>query len=251
MLVAVHAEDEALIKEKKREFNGTPDYAHHSSLRNEEVAVVAVEKAISLTRQYGTRLYVLHTSTADEVALIRAAKQENLPVYAETTPHHLFLDTSHYDRLHGRAVVNPPLRAAIHHEALFNAIRDGVIDTIGSDHAPHTLEEKSQAYGMCPSGMPGIEFMLPLLLNAHHQGRLSLEQVVSLTSSRAKTIFQIQPQPDYVLVDLNREDTVTNTVSKCGWTSYQGMKLSGWPVYTVLGDHCYSVDKIQLEDCRV
>jgi len=241
MLVAVHAEDETLIKARKQNFHGAADYADHSTLRNEEVACVAVEKAISLTRQYGTRLYVLHMSTADEVELIRKAKKDNLPVFAETTPHHLFLDTTHYARLYGKAVVNPPLRDSKHHAALWQAIKDGVIDTIGSDHAPHTLEEKNQTYGACPSGMPGIEFMLPLLLNASHHGRISLAQIVSLTSARAKHIFQIQSHSDYVLVDLNRTDIVSHTVSKCGWSSYEGMQLTGWPIYTVLGSRCYQV----------
>lgn len=241
MLVAVHAEDEHLIHARKANFSGKMDYHVHSHIRNIEVATTAVAKAIALTRQYGTRLYILHVSSAEEVALIKAAKKEQLPVFAETTPHHLFFDTSAYESLDGKAVVNPPLRDKSNHEALFSAIHDKIIDTIGSDHAPHTLDEKSKMYGDCPSGMPGIEFMLPLLLNAYHQKLLSLDQVVSLTSTRAREIFTIPDFNDYVLVDLNKELTVTKTESKCGWTPYQGQTLRGWPVYTILGNNCYPV----------
>jgi dihydroorotase len=234
MLVAVHAEDEQLLRTKKAAYQGEMQYHVHSALRDIEVATCAVEKAINLSRQYGTRLYILHVSSAEEIALIAAAKREGLSVYAETTPHHLFLDTSCYAALNGKAVVNPPLRDVAHRGALFAAIRAGIIDTIGSDHAPHTLEEKNKIYGECPSGMPGIEFMLPLLLNAVHQGELDLSQVVSLTSSRAQEIFKLSAHDDVVLVDLAHTAKVENTASKCGWSSYMGMTLTGWPMYTVM-----------------
>lgn len=241
MLVAVHAEDEHLIRQNKKNFTGNMDYHSHSHLRNIDVATKAVAKAIELCARYGTRLYILHVSSEDEIALIKAAKQANLPVYAETTPHHLFFDTNAYHKLGGKAVVNPPLRDSKHREHLFNAIRDKVIDTIGSDHAPHTLHEKSQKYGECPSGMPGIEFMLPLLLNANAQGLLSLGDIVSLTSRRARQIFQVEENQDKVLVDLNKVMTVSKTESKCGWTPYAGMTLQGWPVYTILRETVYKV----------
>lgn len=242
MLVAVHAEDEHLIRARKANYQGEMEYAAHSRLRDIDVATRAVEKAVALTQQYGTRLYILHVSTAEEVALIKTAKQKGLPVFAETTPHHLFFDTSAYARLQGRAVVNPPLRDPRHHEVLFSAIHEKIIDTIGSDHAPHAKEEKAQPYGQCPSGMPGIEFMLPLLLNAHHQHLLSLEEIVSLTSERARHIFQLPSEQDWVLVDLEKTAVVSHTHSKCGWTPYQGMTLSGWPVYTILRGQCYKVE---------
>jgi len=241
MLIAVHAEDEHMIRERKANYTGAMNYHAHSHLRNVEVATTAVAKAIELTRQYGTRLYILHVSSAEEVALIKAAKAEGLPVFAETTPHHLFFDTSAYDTLAGKAVVNPPLRDASHHPVLLAAIHDNIIDTIGSDHAPHTLEEKSRAYGECPSGMPGIEFMLPLLLNAHYEGKLSLEQVVSLTSQRARKIFHVPEYEDVVLVDLNKSQLISKTESKCGWSPYMGMTLRGWPVYTILNGRVYSI----------
>lgn len=234
MLIAVHAEDEHLIQERKANFKGEMKYPAHSELRNIEVATTAVAKAIALSRQYGTRLYILHVSSADEIALIKAAKKEGLNVFAETTPHHLFLDTRAYESMGGKAVVNPPLRDPSHHEVLLKAIHENVIDTIGSDHAPHTIEEKSKCYGECPSGMPGIEFMLPLLLNAYHEKKLDLSHIVSLTSKRAREIFHLPVYDDVVLVDLNKTEKITRTESKCGWSSYMGLTLTGWPVYTVL-----------------
>lgn len=241
MLVAVHAEDEHLLCERKSNYKGVMNYAAHSELRDVEVAVRAVEKAISLTNRYGTRLYILHVSTAEEIALIKAAKQAGLPVFAETTPHHLFFDTSAYATLCGKAVVNPPLRDKKNHDILFAAIHEKIIDTIGSDHAPHTLDEKQQPYGQCPSGMPGIEFMLPLLLNAHHAGKLTMEEIISLTSKRAREIFHLPAYDDWVLVDMEKTARVSTTKSKCGWTPYMGLTLRGWPVYTIVNGHCFKV----------
>lgn len=248
LLVAVHAEDEHLIQRNKQQYHGVADYAAHSDLRNIEVATTAVQKAIALSARYGTRLYILHVSSAEEVDLIGAAKKAKLPVYAETTPHHLFFDTNLYATHQGRAVVNPPLRDAKHRDVLFAAIRDGIIDTIGSDHAPHTVSEKEKPYGQCPSGMPGIEFTLPLLLNAYHAQHLSLTQIVSLTSARAKHIFNLNINEDWVLVDLNKSMTITDTQSKCAWSPYMGLTLKGWPQYTICRDRVYAVNSMSKGD---
>jgi dihydroorotase len=242
MLVAVHAEDEHLIRARKRSFQGEMNYEAHSKLRDIEVATTAVSKAISLAKQYGTRLYILHVSSEDEVALIKQAKQEGLSVFAETTPHHLFFNDSYYEKLKGKAVVNPPLREAKHQAALMKAIHEKIIDTIGSDHAPHTLSEKERPYGECPSGMPGIEFMLPSLLNAYHREMLSLQEIVSLTSTRAREIFHLPSNDDWVLVDLNKVLTITKTESKCGFTPYAGLTLKGHPIYTILKGRVFWVE---------
>lgn len=243
MLVAVHAEDEKRIHVRKHEFKDAKDYHEHSIIRDPEVALIAVEKAIGLTKKFGTRLYILHVSTRGEIELIAQAKQAGLPVFAETTPHHLFLDSSSYASLQGRAVVNPPLRSHGHQAALLKAINDGIIDTIGSDHAPHTLEEKSRPFGACPSGMPGIETTLPLLLTAYQQKLLSLEKIISITSQRAQEIFRLPKTDDIVLVDLNKQATVDNThlQTKCKWSPYAGRELTGWPVYTIVNGKCFDL----------
>ena len=246
LIVAVHAEDEHMMRERKALYKDRTDYKVHSRIRDVDVAVSAVEKAIGLTRQYGTRLYILHLSTEPEIELVRKAKQEGLPVFAETTPHHLFLNETAYEKLKGKAVVNPPLRAPSHNLALFAAIHEGIIDTIGSDHAPHTVSEKEKPYGECPSGMPGIETTLALLLDAHHQGLLSLKEVVSLTSKRAREIFNLPKNDDVVLVDLNKVAEVAENQlkTKCGWSPYAGQRLTGWPVYTVLDGNCYEISSL-------
>jgi dihydroorotase len=243
LLVAVHAEDEHLMQQRKIEFKDRKEYAVHSEIRNVMVATRAVKKAIALSERYGTRLYILHVSSLDEIRLIDRAKQAGLPVYAETTPHHLFLDTTAYPALKGKAVVNPPLRLAADRAALFSAIHEGIIDTIGSDHAPHTLAEKEKVYGECPSGMPGIETTLSLLLNAHYENLLSLDEIISLTSKRAREIFKLVPNNDMVLVDLKKEVQVTekDLQTKCGWSPYAGQVLRGAAVYTILGEHCYTL----------
>lgn len=246
LLVAVHAEDEALICERKLTFKNANQYSDHSRIRDPEVAVRAVEKAIALTRIYGSRLYILHLSTADEVALVKQAKIAGLPVYAETTPHHLFLNDQAYAHLAGHAVVNPPLRADSHQPFLFEAIRDGIIDTIGSDHAPHLPKEKARPYGQCPSGMPGIETTLPLLLTAHRQGLISLEKIISLTHTRARDIFGLPEHDDIVLVDMNAEQTVhgNQLKTKCGWSAFEGQTLRGWPKHVVLNQQYYDLSQI-------
>jgi dihydroorotase len=245
LLVAVHAEDEAMMNARRKKINieDYPAYFAHSVIRNTDVAVRAVEKALSLCRRYKTRLYILHVSCAEEIALIKKARQEGLPVFAETTPHHLFLNDGAYQTLRGKAVVNPPLRENYHQEVLFEAIREGIIDTIGSDHAPHTVSEKSMAYPGCPSGMPGIETTLALLLNAWHQNKLSLENIISLTSTRAKKIFNLNKNTDIVLVDLNKNKTVSelSLKTKCQWSAFEGMVLKGWPRYVVMGGKLYDL----------
>lgn len=245
LLVAVHAEDEACLHRQKEKYANASHYADHSQIRSVEAAVIAVEKAISLCKKYKTKLYVLHASTADEINLIAQAKKENLLVYAETTPHHLFLHDGYYADLLGKAVVNPPLRHQSHHEALWNALKDGTIDMIGSDHAPHTLDEKSKPYGQCPSGMPGIETTLPLLLNIYHHDVISLRRIVELTSMRAQEIFHLPNTQDYVLVDLNKTIDVDNAKlqTKCKWSAFHGKALRGWPVYTIVNGKCFNVSQ--------
>ena len=242
LIVAVHAEDEHLINLRKQQFAHAKNYSGHSEIRNEEVAAVAVEKAINLCRQYGTRLYILHSSTIDEINLIRDAKKLGLPVFAETTPHHLFLNTSFYKDLKGKAVVNPPLRDEKHQIALWEAVIDGTIDTIGSDHAPHLPAEKQREYGSCPSGMPGIETTLPLLLNACNEGNISLSKIIELTYTNPKSIFNLPTNSDKVLVDLNLTQEVKNAnlKTKCGWSSFEGKTLKGWPKYTIIENQVFS-----------
>lgn len=246
LMLGIHAEDECLIQERQKLFAKNSTHAAHSVIRSPEVAAKAIEKVIALVRLYGTRVYILHVSSIPELELIRAAKKEGLPVYAETSPHHLFLNTDAYAHLHGRAQMNPPLREAMHQEALFAAIADGVIDTIGTDHAPHTLCEKDKPYGESPSGVPGIETNLPLLLNSYHQGRLTLQTIARLTSVRIKEIFHYKGFDDLILIDLNKQKKVIERElkTKCGWSPFAGYDLKGWPVYSILNNAVINLEDL-------
>lgn len=236
LLVAVHAEDEAILKLAKSRYTGATNPAYHSKIRPREAAMRAVEKALNLCAKYQTPLYILHMSTKEELELVRQAKQSGLPVYAEATTHHLFLSEEDY-KIHGTYVqMNPPLRTWEDQEALWEGLRDGSIDTIGTDHAPHTRKEKNLPFGQAPSGIPGVETLLPLMLDAVSKGRLSLKRLSELTRYTILKMFHLPANDDVVLVDLDlvKEVREEELASKCGWTPYRGRRLRGWPLYTVL-----------------
>lgn len=243
LLLAVHAEDESLIHERKKLFEPTHPRMH-SVIRNEDVALRATQSAIALARIYKTRLYLLHIGTKKEIEAIQRAKEEGLNVFAETTPHHLFLTTDAYEHWGTKVQMNPPIRSQENVDALWKALSEGVIDTIGSDHAPHTLEEKAQPYGQAPSGIPGIETTLPLLLNACNEGRIPLSSIVRLMRDRIFEIFRIPPNEDYILVDMRKVKTIEEKQlkTKCGWSPYAGCRLQGWPVFTILKGHVYALE---------
>lgn len=241
MLVAVHAEDEHRLCERKKIYGTETNPAVHSLIRDRQAAVIATNKAIDLAKKYGTRLYILHMSTKEEVESVRQAKKEGVKVFAEACSHHLFLTEDAYARWGTKVQMNPPLRTQDDQNALWRAIHEGVIDTIGTDHAPHTLQEKLQPYGKAPSGIPGIETLLPLLLNAVHQQRLSLDQMVRLTRTNIQQLFGFPNNDDVVLVDLKKTQTVNEATlkSKCGWSPFHGTSLTGWPIYTILKGRVY------------
>lgn len=236
LLVAVHAEDEAILHQMRALHPLVPNPAFHSFIRPREAAICATEKAIRLAKQYGVSLYILHLSTKEELELVRQAKKEKLPVFAEATTHHLFLNTDAYKEWGCFVQMNPPLREIADQEALWEAIADGTLDTIGTDHAPHTLQEKRLPYGQAPSGIPGVETLLPLLLDAVNKGWLTLDKLVALTRTNSEKIFKLPPNKDRVYIDLSLEKTVTDEAlhSKSKWTPYRGMKLKGWPIFTCL-----------------
>lgn len=243
LIVAVHAEDEKIIQTNKEKFGDSRDPAVHSKIRDRKAAVNAVKKAISLAEKYSTRLAVLHLSTKDELELVRKAKQNELLVFCEVTPHHLFLTERDYADWGTKVQVNPPLRSQEDVDALWKGIADGTVDMIGSDHAPHTLEEKAAPYGLAPSGIPGVETTLPLLLNAYNERKISLEKIVELTRINIENIFELQPNPDIVLVDLEKTKEVDDAKlkTKVHWSPFSGRKLKGWPVYTILKGQVFHV----------
>lgn len=249
MIVSVHAEDEAIIAENMSRYKSETHPSVHSKIRHPEAAKEAVQRALALAEKHGTRLCILHMSTGGELDLVRKAKARGVKVYAEVTPHHLFLDDSRYEELGTKAQVNPPLRSLADKEALWIGIQDGTIDFIGTDHAPHTLEEKLSPYGKAPSGVPSIELVLPLLLNAYNQGLLTLQQIIRLTRTRAEEVFGLAPQSDIVLVDLDLEKQASDgeLKTKCQWSPYDGQVLKGWPVCTILKGHLYEIEEVSCQ----
>jgi len=240
--IAVHAEDEEMIQGNRRQIKGPLSYSDHSLIRGEKAAEKAVHKIVSLVEKYPTKVYILHVSTHGELEIIRKAKQKHLPIYAEATPHHLFLTVDDYKKYGAKAVINPPLRKSIDRDALWEGIKDGTIDCIGSDHAPHTLEEKNKPYGACPSGMPGIETMLPLLLDAYNNNRLTLQEIVSLTHLRIQDIFNLPLIDDVVLADLNLEKRVGHMKTKVGWSCFENKLLKGWPKIVILKGKVFNIE---------
>jgi dihydroorotase len=205
-------------------------------------AVLCTERLIRHARAARRRIHILHISTADEIAILAAHKDL---VTAEATPHHLTLDGDEaYARLGTLVQMNPPVRGAAHRDAIFDGLRQGVIDVLGSDHAPHALEEKAKVYPASPSGMPGVQTLVPIMLDHVANGRLTLARFVDLSSHGPQRIFGIAGKgriavgydADFTIVDLKAPRTIANDwiASKCGWTPYDGTTVTGWPKGTII-----------------
>lgn len=242
-LIAVHAEDQTRINQRRQEFAGSTDLAVHSQIQDNQAALLATQLAVKLSKKYQRRLHILHLSTGDEAEFLRQEKPSW--VTAEVTPQHLLLNTSAYQKIGSLAQMNPPLREPRDNEILWQALLDGVIDCIATDHAPHTLEEKAQEYPNTPSGMPGVETSLPLMLTQAVEGKCTVAQVANWMSAAVAKAYKIPNKgaiapgfdADLVLVDLDKYRPVVGAemASKCGWSSFEGWNLTGWPVVTVVG----------------
>jgi len=239
--VACHSEDEARLKERRPLADGKT-VAFHPEWRDEECAVRSTRRLLELAQQAGRRVHVLHVTSAGELPLLAAAKTL---ATVETSPQHLTLAAPEcYEALGTLAQMNPPIRDARHRDALWEAVRTGVVDVLGSDHAPHTLEEKAKPYPTSPSGMPGVQTLLPLMLDHVAAGRLTLERLVDLVCAGPARIFGMRRKgriavgfdADFSLVDLAARRTITREWSKsrCGWTPFDGRAVTGWPIATVV-----------------
>ena len=232
---AFHSEDEYRLRQRLGEqIAGNP--ASHPVWRDAEAARLCTERLIRIARQTGKRIHVLHVSTADEMPLLAANKDV---ATVEVTPHHLTLSSDDYARLGTLLQMNPPVRSKDHQRAIWQALQSGVVDILGSDHAPHILEEKSKPYPASPSGMPGVQTLVPVMLDHVNKGRLSIERFVDLTSHGTARIFGIAQKgriaegydADLTIVDLKKKRVIDNNwiESKCGWTPYDGYEVTGWP----------------------
>ena len=246
LTIALHAEDELIIQENAKKYAAETNFKYHSIIRAPEAAVKAVELVIKLSRIYEVRSYLLHLSTQAELELVRQAKRDGVTVYAETCPHYLFLDDSMYDSLYGLGKMNPPLRNKIEQEYIWQAINDGTIDTIGSDHAPHTLGEKNQPLCKCPSGVPGIETSLPLMLTAYKNNLMSLNTLVKLMHDNPKIMFNLADNDDVVFANIEDYKPLDNNqlCTKVKWSPYTGMNLTGYPEYVYTNGQLFHVREL-------
>ncbi len=239
---AFHSEDEYLLRER-RELAELGKVETHPVWRSVEAAVSCTRRLLAIARDTGSLVHVLHISTADELPLL-AAHRDFATV--EITPQHLTLAAPEcYEEWGTLAQMNPPLRDASHREGLWAAgIASGLADVIGSDHAPHTMDEKKQTYPKSPSGMPGVQTLLPLMLDHMNAGRLSLERLVDLTSHGANRIFGIARKgriavgydADLTIVDLKQKRTISKDwiASRAGWSPFVGKDITGWPKGTII-----------------
>jgi dihydroorotase len=242
--VAVHCEDEPRLVERRSLVEGAAARVQdHPHWRDEETAFRATSRLLAAAKQTGRAVHVLHVTTAEEMTLLADHKDV---ATVEVTPQHLTLAAPDcYDRLGSFAQMNPPIRSEHHQKALWRALADGVVDVIGSDHAPHTREEKARPYPESPSGMPGVQTLLPLMLDHVNAGRLTLERLVDLVCSGPARVFDIRGKgriavgydADLTAVDLGltREVAESKLKSRCGWSPFTGMRLKGWPRLAVIG----------------
>ncbi|UMM63329.1 dihydroorotase [Aristophania vespae] len=240
--VAFHSEDEYRLQERKPLFHKGQPYAMHAEWRDAECAFRGTKRVVALAHKTGRPVHILHVSTAEELEFLA---QHRDVASTEVLANHLTqVGPECYERLGGLAVMNPPIRDAHHHAAIWAALLDGRIDVVSSDHAPHPLGAKRQPWLECPSGLTGVQTIVPLMLNHINEGRLTLTHLVDVMAAGPARIYGVPTKgrlgvgfdADFTLVDLKKERTITNDwiASPVGWTPFDGTKVKGWPVATIV-----------------
>jgi dihydroorotase len=239
--VAIHAEDEFRMQDRLGE-RVPGDPSSHPVWRDDESAMLATRRILGLARAARRRIHVLHVTTPAELELLGQNKDV---ATCEVTPQHLTLAGEEaYPTIGTYAQMNPPIRSAQHRAGIWHWLNQGVPDVIGSDHAPHTKEDKARPYPDSPSGMPGVQTLLPLMLNHVAEGRLTLQRLIDMTSAGPQRIFGLSGKgriavgydADFSVVDLKARWTVEESwlASRCGWSPFTGMTLTGKPIGTVI-----------------
>ncbi len=237
---AFHSEDEFRLEERK--YLRVPgDASSHPVWRDATAALQCTTRLVNIAKKTGAKIHVLHISTADEMVYLAEHKDV---ATVEVTPHHLTLSSDDYARLGTLLQMNPPVRDKAHQAGIWQGVQNGVADVLGSDHAPHTLDEKAKPYPQSPSGMPGVQTLVPVMLDHVAKGRITLERFVDLSSHGPGRIFGMANKgriavgydADLTIVDLKRKETITNawSASRAAWTPYDGMEVTGWPVGTII-----------------
>ncbi len=240
--LTIHSEDEARLKLRKHFAIEAAHPRAHPLWRDEESAMISTQKSVALAKKYQRPIHILHVSSSEEMAFL---KQNKNIASVEILPQFLTLSAPEcYERLGTLAQQNPPIRDRRHLEKLWQAVHDGTVDIIGSDHAPHTLAEKSKPYPESPSGFPGVQTLLPIMLNHVFEKRLSIEKLTELITENPRKMFNVKDKgriqvgydADFTVVDLKKKNVISNKwiASKCGFTPFDGMSVVGWPTHTIL-----------------
>ena len=240
--VSYHSEDEARLQARKGMFKAGDPYARHMEWRDEECAFLGTRRLMALARKTGRPAHILHVSTAEELEFLAGFRDV---ATVELLVNHLTqVAPAVYEQLGGLGVMNPPIRGRRHWEAAWAAVRDGTVDTVGSDHAPHALAAKRRPWPECPAGLTGVQTLVPVMLDHVAAGRLSLGRMVDLMCAGPARVYgavgkgrlAVGYDADFTLVDLKRQRRVENSwiVSPCGWTPFDGMRVTGWPAATVV-----------------
>ncbi len=248
-IVSIHSEDEDIIKLRKK-FIKKGDVHSHAEWRNVEVAMSSTRRVVKIAERYNKKIHVLHVTTREEVDFLAMHKKN---VTFETTPQHLTMYAPDcYDKLGTYAQMNPPLRTKEHYDRLWVAIRNNIVDVLGSDHAPHLKENKDKEYPNSPSGMPGVQTIFPVMLDHVNNGKLTLQQLINLMSENPCKIFGIKNKgylkegydADLTIADMNKEVVIKNEMiaSKCKWTPFNNHKVKGFPVATIVNGHLVMSD---------
>ena len=240
-IVSIHSEDEEILNLRKK-FIKEGDVHSHPEWRNAECAMSSTRRVVKIAERYNKQIHVLHVTTKEEVDFLAMHKKN---VTFEITPQHLTLYAPDcYDKLGSFAQMNPPIRKKEHYDRLWVAVKNSVVDVLGSDHAPHSKEDKNKKYPASPSGMPGVQTILPIMLNHINNEKLSLDQLVKLMCENPCKIFGIKKKgylkegydADLTIIDMNKNVTIKNEMiaSKCGWTPFDNYKVKGFPVATIV-----------------
>ena len=246
-VIAVHAEDQMIMMENQKSILGdSKDVAMHCKWRSPESCLSATKRVVTLAKKYNRRVHILHITTEQEMDFLSRNKDV---ASVELLANHLSLHAPEcYERLGTLAQQNPPIREKNHQDALWKALNDDVVDIIASDHAPHTLDEKAEIYPKSPSGTPGVQTLVPIMLNHVNNGKLSLSKLVSLWSYGPERVHKIHNKgrikegydADFTIIDMNKEVIISNQQqkSKSKWTPFDGMKVKGWPTHTIVRGNC-------------
>tara|TARA_B110000285_G_scaffold221743_1_gene275086 strand:- start:1794 stop:3101 length:1308 start_codon:yes stop_codon:yes gene_type:complete len=240
-VVAVHSEDEEILNTNKKLIKDG-DVHSHPVWRSEECAISSTRRIVRIAERYKKKAHILHITTKQEIDFLSQHKGN---ITFEITPQHLTIFAPDcYDKLGTYVQMNPPIRDKSHYDRLWYGVRNNFNDTIGSDHAPHLKENKEKIYPSSPSGMPGVQTLLPIMLNHVNDGKLTIKQLIRLICENPIKIFNIKDKgfiresfdADLTIIDMNKISTIDNNniASKCGWTPFHGKKVKGFPVYTIV-----------------